>query len=195
MTSFDLNSWGRFPCRENIKVLSKHKSGSLHLSLSTGCHLLSGHFATTQSQIYVQLLITHNIRENKKKNKSHAQDATATSNYQMLTHPWATTTTLFSCVPTAEWCTSIMITHHNMSTYPSLLETSGSFLIMVSLMTWSRIDFGSSTGSSKVLPRCWLYCKHHASPWPLLQYWWIVSWLNRNHTPSSLWILNTLWEI
>ncbi len=46
---------------------------------------------------------------------------------------------------------------------PFSLISSGSLRRMVSLMISSRIDLGSSTGTSMVLPRCWLYWSAHAS--------------------------------
>ncbi len=69
--------------------------------------------------------------------------------------------------------------------------SSGSLRRMVSFMISSKIDFGSSTGTSRVLPRCWLYCNAQASLWPLMtgpHHFLIESWLSLNHTPSSLWI-------
>lgn len=59
-------------------------------------------------------------------------------------------------------------------------------LNIASLKTWSRRDFGSSTGSNSVCPMCWLYCKHHASVWSSPQYLLMVSELRRSQTPSSL---------
>jgi len=48
----------------------------------------------------------------------------------------------------------------------------------------------SSTGTSSVLPRCWLYWSAHPSVWPLrgLQNSRTDSTLSRNQTPSSFWV-------
>lgn len=73
---------------------------------------------------------------------------------------------------------------HAISHYSSTI--SGLFRNIVSLITWSKIDLGSSTGRSNVFPKCWLYCKHQASRWLLLQYSLIVSAFSRSQTPSSL---------
>ena len=61
---------------------------------------------------------------------------------------------------------------------------------MVSLMISSSMDLGSSTGTRRVLPSCWLYCKAQASVKPLvgLHHFLMESALRRSHTPSSLWI-------
>ena len=67
-----------------------------------------------------------------------------------------------------------------------LLASAFRFLLIVSFRISLAIDLGSSTGTSSVLPRCWLYCKTQPSMWPLIQYSLIESWLSLNQTPSSL---------
>lgn len=43
------------------------------------------------------------------------------------------------------------------------LMYSGNFRRIVSLIISSRIDLGSSIGTNRVFPRCWLYWRHQAS--------------------------------
>ena len=73
---------------------------------------------------------------------------------------------------------------------------SGSFLASASFTISSTMERGSSTGASSVLPRCWLYCRHHASGSPVLplaaapmpsHQSRMLSGLRRSQTPSSLW--------
>ena len=70
------------------------------------------------------------------------------------------------------------------------LPVSGSLRPMLSLIISSSIDLGSSTGTSSVLPRCWLYCSAQASVNPLVgtHHFLMDPPLRRSHTPSSLWI-------
>lgn len=68
------------------------------------------------------------------------------------------------------------------------LTTSWRFFLMVSFMISSISGLGSSTGTSRVFPRCWLYCRAHPSTCPSLHHSLMEAWLRRSHTPSSLWI-------
>ena len=75
---------------------------------------------------------------------------------------------------------------------------SGSLRASCSFTISSTMERGSSTGASRVLPRCWLYCRHQASTMPMLplaapapsapsHHSRMLSGLRRSHTPSSLW--------
>ena len=68
------------------------------------------------------------------------------------------------------------------------LTTSWRFFRIVSLMISSIRGLGSSTGTRRVLPRCWLNCRAHPSTCPSLHHSLMDAWLRRSHTPSSLWI-------
>ena len=68
------------------------------------------------------------------------------------------------------------------------LTTSWRFFRIVSLMISSIRGLGSSTGTRRVLPRCWLNCRAHPSTCPSLHHSLMDAWLSLSHTPSSLWI-------